>query len=203
MYHTYAFTQCCSQGRQASWLRASCALQTRSPLRTNDAGTDLLLGTRDDSKHHHLLEAVSENANVLELRQQLLHTASSGWWWCIEWVFQLTLPQGEQGGRPAKIFKDLDSLPICRTRGQGIHHVCLNNYCCSSWLCGVILFPISRCIPQIQNSGFLALPILRQQLTVCKEAYVMLELSLNSFKNRQSISSFRQHPGNVTKRASV
>ena len=33
-----------------------------------------------DSIHHHLLETISETANALELRQQLLHTTPSGWW---------------------------------------------------------------------------------------------------------------------------
>ena len=33
-----------------------------------------------DSIHHHLLEKESETANVLELRQKLLHTTTSGWW---------------------------------------------------------------------------------------------------------------------------
>ena len=45
-----------------------------------------------DSLHHHLLEAVSETANVLELRQKLLYTTPSGWWWwCIESVFRVML----------------------------------------------------------------------------------------------------------------
>ena len=37
-----------------------------------------------DSIHHHLLGAISETADVLELRQKLLYTTPSGWWWwCI------------------------------------------------------------------------------------------------------------------------
>ena len=39
-----------------------------------------------DSIHHHLLEAVSETTNVLELRQQLLYTPSR--WWCIKSLFR-------------------------------------------------------------------------------------------------------------------
>ena len=38
-----------------------------------------------DSIHHHLLEATSETANVLELRQKLLYTTLSGWWWWWWW----------------------------------------------------------------------------------------------------------------------
>ena len=41
-----------------------------------------------DSKHHHLLEAISETAKVLELRHKLLYTTPSGWSWCIESVFR-------------------------------------------------------------------------------------------------------------------
>ena len=50
---------------------------------------DLRYGKRD-SIHRHLLEAVSETANVLELRQKLLYTTPSGWWWwwCIESVLR-------------------------------------------------------------------------------------------------------------------
>ena len=38
--------------------------------------------------HHHLLEAISETANVLELRQKLLYTTPSGWWWCMKLIFR-------------------------------------------------------------------------------------------------------------------
>ena len=43
-----------------------------------------------DSLHHHLLEAVSETANGLELRQKLLYTTPSEWWWrwCIKSLFR-------------------------------------------------------------------------------------------------------------------
>ena len=41
-----------------------------------------------DSILHHLLETISETASVLELRQKLLYTTPSGWWWCIESVFR-------------------------------------------------------------------------------------------------------------------
>ena len=37
-----------------------------------------------DSVHHHLLEAISETANVPELRQKLLYTTPSGCWRCIK-----------------------------------------------------------------------------------------------------------------------
>ena len=44
---------------------------------------------RRDSRHHHLLEAMSGTANVLALRQRLLYTTPSGWWWwCIESLFR-------------------------------------------------------------------------------------------------------------------
>ena len=39
-----------------------------------------------DSIHRHLLEVISETATVPELRQKLLYTTPSGWWWCIESV---------------------------------------------------------------------------------------------------------------------
>ena len=39
---------------------------------------------------HHLLDAISETANVQELRQKLLHTTPSGWWWRIESLFRVT-----------------------------------------------------------------------------------------------------------------
>ena len=49
-----------------------------------------------DSIHHHLLEAVSETADVLESRQKPLCTTPSGWWWwwwwCIESFFRATRP---------------------------------------------------------------------------------------------------------------
>ena len=32
-----------------------------------------------DSVHHHLLEAISETATVLELRRKLLYATPSGW----------------------------------------------------------------------------------------------------------------------------
>ena len=38
--------------------------------------------------YHHLLEAISETATVLELRQQLLYTTPSGWWRCIRSLFR-------------------------------------------------------------------------------------------------------------------
>ena len=42
------------------------------------------------SIRHHLLEAISETANVLELRQKLLYTTpSEWWWWCIKSVFRM------------------------------------------------------------------------------------------------------------------
>ena len=40
---------------------------------------------KKDSIHHHLLEAVSKTANVLELRQKLLYTTPSRWWWWWWW----------------------------------------------------------------------------------------------------------------------
>ena len=40
------------------------------------------LGKRD-SIHHHLLEPISETANVVESKRKLLYTTPSGWWWCI------------------------------------------------------------------------------------------------------------------------
>ena len=59
---------------------------------------DSITGKRD-SIHHHLLETISETANVLELKQKLLYTIPSGWWWwwwwwlwwwwCIESVFRM------------------------------------------------------------------------------------------------------------------
>ena len=42
---------------------------------------------KTDSIHHHLLEAISETATVLEFRQGFLYTPPSGWWWCLESVF--------------------------------------------------------------------------------------------------------------------
>ena len=39
-----------------------------------------------DSIHHHLLEAISETAKVLELRQKFLYTTPSGWWWWWWWI---------------------------------------------------------------------------------------------------------------------
>ena len=44
---------------------------------------------KSDSIHHHLLEVTCETANVLELKQKLLYTTPSGWWWCIESVFRI------------------------------------------------------------------------------------------------------------------
>ena len=44
-----------------------------------------------DSLHHHLLEVMFETATVPELRQTLLYTTPSGWWWCIDSVFRNTL----------------------------------------------------------------------------------------------------------------
>ena len=41
-----------------------------------------------DSIHHHLPEVIVETATVPELRQKLLYTTPSGWWWCIESVFR-------------------------------------------------------------------------------------------------------------------
>ena len=56
--------------------------QRRREARCEGRGTDAPAdyGKRD-SIHHHLLEAISETANVLELRQKLLCTTPSGWWW--------------------------------------------------------------------------------------------------------------------------
>ena len=55
-----------------------------------------------DSIHHHLLEAVSESANVPELRQKLLYTTPSGLWWCINSVFRQELANlGADVGSPA------------------------------------------------------------------------------------------------------
>ena len=42
-----------------------------------------------DPIHHHLLETISEAANVLELRQKLLYTTPSGWWK----VYKIALPR--------------------------------------------------------------------------------------------------------------
>ena len=47
------------------------------------------IGPKRDAIHHHLLEAISETANVLELRQMFLHTTRSGWWWCIKPLFRI------------------------------------------------------------------------------------------------------------------
>ena len=61
--------------------------------------TTKVIGKRD-SIHHHLLEAVSETANVLESRQKLLYTTPSGWWWrCIEPVFPVTEEWVAEGAR--------------------------------------------------------------------------------------------------------
>ena len=47
-----------------------------------------IIGKRD-SIHHHLLEVTFGTATVSELRQRLLYTTPSGWWWCIESVFRI------------------------------------------------------------------------------------------------------------------
>ena len=40
--------------------------------------------------HHHLPEATSETANVLELRQKLLYNTPSRWrWWWWWWIWVL------------------------------------------------------------------------------------------------------------------
>ena len=51
-----------------------------------DHGSDRYMSGKRDSIHHHLLEAISETANVLELKQKLLYTIPFGWWWwwCIK-----------------------------------------------------------------------------------------------------------------------
>ena len=45
---------------------------------------------KTDSIHHHLLDVNLEIATVPELRQKLLYTTLSGWWWCIESVFRMS-----------------------------------------------------------------------------------------------------------------
>ena len=47
-----------------------------------------------DPVHHRLLETISETATVLELKQQLLYTTPSGWWWRIESVFRIKRERG-------------------------------------------------------------------------------------------------------------
>ena len=51
---------------------------------------------RKTDSTHHILEAISETATVLESGQKLLYTAPSGWWWwwCIDSVFR----RKEEGG---------------------------------------------------------------------------------------------------------
>ena len=57
----------------------------------------LLLFGKRDAIHHHLPEAVSETATVLESRQLLPYTTLSGWWWwwCVESVLQLLKIYGD------------------------------------------------------------------------------------------------------------
>ena len=57
------------------------------------AATDRCFRKRD-SIHHHLLEALSETAHVLELKQIPLCTTPSGWWWCLKSLFRLLLRIG-------------------------------------------------------------------------------------------------------------
>ena len=64
---------------------------------------------KGDSIHHHLLEAVSETANVLELRQKLLYTTPSGWWWCIKSVFRYFIVRTLQ----IKIPESASSCKVC------------------------------------------------------------------------------------------
>ena len=63
----------------------SCQLSARPPrARSGRAPCGESLHGKTDSIHHHLLEVISETANVLESRQTFLYTTPSGWWWCIE-----------------------------------------------------------------------------------------------------------------------
>ena len=45
----------------------------------------------ESSIHHHLQEAISETANVLELRQKLPYTTPSGWRWCTKSLLRYML----------------------------------------------------------------------------------------------------------------
>ena len=65
------------------------------PVHFNCPANNKNTGKRD-SIHHHLLEAIPETANVLELRQKLLYTTPSGWWLCIESVFRNTIGDAQQ-----------------------------------------------------------------------------------------------------------
>ena len=47
-----------------------------------------VVGKRD-SIHHHLLKVTLETATVPELRQKLLYTTPSGWWWYTDSVFRV------------------------------------------------------------------------------------------------------------------
>ena len=59
------------------------------------------------SIHRHPLEAISETATVLELRQRILYTTPSGWWWwwCLKSLFRV-IPDSQKQ-RPESTHKSL------------------------------------------------------------------------------------------------
>ena len=63
------------------------SFERETPSWESQAGN---ISGKRDSIHHHLPDAISETANVLELRQKLLYTTPSGWWGCIESVFRIS-----------------------------------------------------------------------------------------------------------------
>ena len=82
-----------------------------SLLKYNPASCDEGLGDyfkklgKTDSIHHHLLEVTSETANVQELKQKLLYTTTSGWWWC--WCIE-------------SVFRSFDLINTCKTIGAAV-----------------------------------------------------------------------------------